>query len=200
MKSFLLALGCLAAASAFATQAGAATIDFDDLGNGVEVNTQYAGVTFSSQAGSRILTTAQDYGTTLPNFICSGRDFINCVDDVYVDFAVGVNGLSFLAVGDNNVGDVGDVRVFSGAVLLGIVDLIMDGDPFGAPHLIDLGAFADVTRIEIVDMTDAAGLGYDDFTFEVGDGAVPEPTTWAMMILGFGLAGGAMRRRRAILA
>jgi len=26
-------------------------------------------------------------------------------------------------------------------------------------------------------------------------GAVPEPTTWALMILGFGLAGGAMRRR-----
>lgn len=27
--------------------------------------------------------------------------------------------------------------------------------------------------------------------------AVPEPTTWAMMILGFGVIGGAMRRRRA---
>lgn len=28
-------------------------------------------------------------------------------------------------------------------------------------------------------------------------GAVPEPTTWAMMILGMGLAGAAMRRRKA---
>ena len=26
--------------------------------------------------------------------------------------------------------------------------------------------------------------------------AVPEPATWAMMIVGFGLAGAAMRRRR----
>ncbi|MEL6875314.1 MAG: PEPxxWA-CTERM sorting domain-containing protein, partial [Pseudomonadota bacterium] len=26
---------------------------------------------------------------------------------------------------------------------------------------------------------------------------VPEPGTWAMMILGFGLVGGAMRRRKA---
>ena len=199
MKSFLLTLGCLAAASAFATQAGAVTIDFDDLGNAVEVNTQYADVTFSSQAGSRILTTAQDFDTSLPNFICSAQASINCVDDVYVDFAVGVNGLSFLAVGDNNVGDVGDVRVFAGAVLLGTVDLIMDGLPFGAPQLIDLGAFANVTRIEIVNITDDAGLGYDDFTFDAGN-AVPEPATWAMMILGFGLAGGAMRRRRAILA
>jgi hypothetical protein len=30
--------------------------------------------------------------------------------------------------------------------------------------------------------------------------AVPEPATWAMMITGFGLAGAAMRRRRATLA
>lgn len=30
--------------------------------------------------------------------------------------------------------------------------------------------------------------------------AVPEPTTWATMVIGFGLAGGAMRRRRATVA
>jgi hypothetical protein len=30
--------------------------------------------------------------------------------------------------------------------------------------------------------------------------AVPEPATWAMMIAGFGLAGSALRRRRAVLA
>jgi hypothetical protein len=29
-------------------------------------------------------------------------------------------------------------------------------------------------------------------------GAIPEPATWAMMIAGFGLVGGAMRRRRAL--
>jgi hypothetical protein len=31
-------------------------------------------------------------------------------------------------------------------------------------------------------------------------GAVPEPATWAMMILGFGLVGGALRRRAAVAA
>jgi hypothetical protein len=30
--------------------------------------------------------------------------------------------------------------------------------------------------------------------------AIPEPTTWAMMILGFGLIGGAMRSRKAVTA
>jgi hypothetical protein len=29
---------------------------------------------------------------------------------------------------------------------------------------------------------------------------VPEPTTWALMIGGFGLAGAALRRRRAVAA
>ncbi|HEX5377629.1 MAG TPA: PEPxxWA-CTERM sorting domain-containing protein [Phenylobacterium sp.] len=33
-----------------------------------------------------------------------------------------------------------------------------------------------------------------------GPGGVPEPATWAMMIAGFGMAGVAMRRRRAAIA
>lgn len=39
----------------------------------------------------------------------------------------------------------------------------------------------------------------DNLTFDLG-GAVPEPATWAMMITGFGLAGGALRRRSARLS
>ncbi len=31
------------------------------------------------------------------------------------------------------------------------------------------------------------------------DAGVPEPSTWAMMILGFGLAGAAVRRRRDLV-
>ena len=37
------------------------------------------------------------------------------------------------------------------------------------------------------------------FTVGVG-GVVPEPATWAMMIMGFGLAGGALRSRRRVAA
>jgi hypothetical protein len=39
--------------------------------------------------------------------------------------------------------------------------------------------------------------GIDNVTYGVGS-AVPEPATWAMMIMGFGLAGSAVRRRRAL--
>lgn len=45
----------------------------------------------------------------------------------------------------------------------------------------------------------AEGLGSWDFLSEVTltGGAVPEPTTWAMMIMGFGAVGAALRRRRS---
>lgn len=40
---------------------------------------------------------------------------------------------------------------------------------------------------------------YAGITQDPIPGAVPEPATWAMMILGFGLVGGAMRRRPAVV-
>ena len=39
---------------------------------------------------------------------------------------------------------------------------------------------------------------FDIDTFDVHVLSVPEPATWAMMILGFGLVGGALRRRHAL--
>jgi hypothetical protein len=50
---------------------------------------------------------------------------------------------------------------------------------------------------------DYAGLYYNDstgvrFTLN-GPGGVPEPATWALMIVGFGGAGAMLRRRRAAL-
>jgi hypothetical protein len=41
-----------------------------------------------------------------------------------------------------------------------------------------------------------AQLGLDDFRAVGSAGAVPEPSTWAMLIAGFALVGGAMRARR----
>lgn len=38
----------------------------------------------------------------------------------------------------------------------------------------------------------------ENFSLIVGAAAVPEPATWGMMILGFGVVGAAMRRRRAV--
>lgn len=50
----------------------------------------------------------------------------------------------------------------------------------------------------VVDVSGAPSIGFDALAF--GNAAatpVPEPATWAAMIAGFGLVGGAMRRRAA---
>ena len=196
MNRFIPLLAVSAAISLVAP-AQADVINFDALAEGDVVTTQFSGVTFSSQTGLQILVTAQAgaFGTSLPNFICTGAESISCLGAVYVDFASAVSGLTFLAVGDDNRGDIGDVRVFAGALLLGTVDIFGDANPYGPPQLVDLSAFLGVTRIEIAN-TDAFGLGFDDFSFDASDGAVPEPSTWAMMLLGFGAVGYGMRRRK----
>ena len=55
----------------------------------------------------------------------------------------------------------------------------------------DLGSIAQVEIVHFVDSGTAVG---------VLESAIPEPATWSMMILGFGVAGGLLRRRRQILA
>jgi hypothetical protein len=44
------------------------------------------------------------------------------------------------------------------------------------------------------------GIPYANLSFTGGGGGVPEPATWAMMIVGFGLAGAALRGRRTVTA
>ena len=51
------------------------------------------------------------------------------------------------------------------------------------------GFFA-LDDVDVTDLTPTGG----------GGGAVPEPASWAMMIVGFGAAGAMIRRRKAVLA
>lgn len=120
-----------------------------------------------------------------------------CTKDLQVDFANESSGVSFRFFGNNitDLGaDIGDVQVFNGAVLLGLADIVVTTD-----RIVALGGFGDVTRL-VISTSDFGGLLYDDFTFTPGGGAVPEPSTWAVMLLGFGLAGAMARRRRAVAA
>ncbi|RSU53175.1 hypothetical protein BRX43_03910 [Sphingomonas sp. S-NIH.Pt15_0812] len=53
-----------------------------------------------------------------------------------------------------------------------------------------------LTAARVEGLTDAQRVSIVNFSAS----ALPEPASWVMMILGFGLAGGMLRRRRALVA
>lgn len=82
-----------------------------------------------------------------------------------------------------------------------------DDNQFSSTFALSLADFQTLTADGVIDITldlsDGVNLFNPDTAFtSVGVtlesvGAVPEPASWALMIGGFGLVGGAMRRRKA---
>ncbi|MCB9791389.1 MAG: hypothetical protein H6741_01565 [Alphaproteobacteria bacterium] len=144
-----------------------AWISFDNVSGAV--TTQYDELaTFSSEEGHQLITTtAGGFAVSEPNFVCTatGGTSLNCDRDIYVDFTHPVRSVRIWAVGCNTDGVIARARLLDGDTLLGEEDLIGDGDD-ADPELIDLSAYSGVTRLEIVEVSDAYGLGFDDLSFE----------------------------------
>jgi len=86
--------------------------------------------------------------------------------------------------------------------LTGVIDglSIADGDSFGVRWSLAYISDPFLIGSQMFDVTTNDGLAVDDFHLSASlaqNAAVPEPATWAMMIVGFGLVGGTMRRRAA---
>jgi len=143
-------------------------IDFDELTDGDVVTNQFQEATFSSSAGNVNSVAASAFTHTPPNFICTGPagGSINCVEDTFVDFTNAVDSLTFWAIGVCGVGTVAEVNVFVGDVFDTTVDIVGLGDQF-TPFMVDLSSFSNVTRIELVNITDGGGIGWDTFSFSV---------------------------------
>ena len=67
-------------------------------------------------------------------------------------------------------------------------------NPIGPEAMIHIPVDGDWVR------NDALNIGVRVFDNTIVPGGVPEPASWTLMISGFGLAGAAMRRRRAVAA
>lgn len=79
--------------------------------------------------------------------------------------------------------------------LLGIMNPYLCGGTSSIITGLDLAAFDAMGWNLSFDVL--ANPNYSLSTQQIAAAAVPEPATWAMMIVGFGMAGGALRRRRA---
>lgn len=113
------------------------------------------------------------------------------------DFATAVNGVGAFS---NNI-DYGRVRLFSGTGLSGT---FLGEAQFGPGAFGGLTSTVGARSAELTcDFNDDKACGVYDLqfgTFAATGGGVPEPASWALMILGFGAAGGMLRRRRELSA
>lgn len=96
----------------------------------------------------------------------------------------------------SNTIDYGRVRAYSGADLSGTLLGETQFGPGGFGGLISTDAIGSVQFT--CDFNEDLACGVYDLQFgtvAAGAGAVPEPASWALMILGFGAAGAMLRRR-----
>lgn len=181
---------------ATATPASAATtIDFEEFVAGSLGSTFAIGnVTFNSPIDLFIGQYFTNTGTT--KALCSRTaGTFGCESALTVTFADPVSGLSLIVDGANST-----AAEITALVLLSdrtSRTVVFGGfQPFN-PTTLHFGPLPNIRSVMFT-TTDPQGFSFDNFTFN--ESAVPEPATWAMLILGFGLVGVNLRRRRAAKA
>ncbi len=112
---------------------------------------------------------------------------------VAVSFTAPVSDLTFLA---RNLRTARTLSLQLSTSSGGSFNLDVSG-PGQYDQLIDLSGYTGVTNLQFLSTNNDHIIRYDDFSFTVAGGAVPEPAAWAMLIAGFGLTGAMLRRRRA---
>ncbi len=201
MKKSLMGAVALCAVC-FPSIGHAVTIDFNDKVAGQSITNEYAGlgVTFSTDSGgstfNAAISTFFPFAGTPDPALTNSRDgrgdrqkFLN------IDFSSAANGVSFLY---NNYGGLfiaGSVKSYAGATLLETLSVPNDSGFSLKPVVFSLNG---ITRITIEQPTDTWLFAMDDLTYSLSNTGVPEPAAWAMMLAGFGLVGGAMRRRSKV--
>jgi hypothetical protein len=218
MKLKLLAAAATAAAFVMASPAQAAmvTIDFEEDATGATAEgyaaVDYAGLAFFTDLGVGLEVgdfTPQSDGQGLLARNDTNGNFIKGV------FSDGPHAFLSMDFGNDdpfftNPGDRAVLTVYLGAALVGQTFVVMNrNDVMDQTIGFNFGPFDNFTLA----YTDAAGNPFtggggvnvglieiiDNITFDVADTVVPEPATWAMMILGFGGTGAILRRRRGLM-
>jgi hypothetical protein len=138
------------------------SIGFDNLAAGAVVTTQYPQLTVSSDTGHTNTTRnlASIFNTSVPNILCTE----DCKYDTYLDFTRPARDVKLKAVGVNNTGKAFAVRVHRQGQPVTHLEYSGQGQAF-EPVLVDLSALGDITRVELVEIIDGFGVGWDDLSF-----------------------------------
>lgn len=91
---------------------------------------------------------------------------------------------------------------FAGLTTFSFSDVLSANDDY-ALYTVGFTAASSGTLFAFINAAGGDNVGpiLDNVTLDItGRGAVPEPTTWAMMLLGFGGLGAVLRRRRGVYA
>ncbi len=168
-------------------------------GDGVGVDVSYRSVALDSQITGPLIYWSTGYGD-LSGVLYGGTTTINHRSEIILKalpgYEISLIGFDFATY--SRLTPTTPIKIDS----LGGTSIFADRlstNPGGHAHLnVDSGYFADGIRLAWG--PDGFNVGVDNVTFDVRKIAVagvPEPGTWALMILGFGGAGAVLRRRRA---
>jgi hypothetical protein len=182
--------------------ANAATVlTFDDLPDLAIVSNQYSGVTIT---GASVLTKGVSLNPVYPPVSTPNVVYNYLNEAITLDFTTDVGSIGGYVTGLGAV----TLTAYDGAAVLGSVAT-------SGPNSIGSGkpnTFLSLAFGHITSAVFSTNLGYDDtFTLDnvtIGGAGmaeaafttngVPEPATWAMLVVGFGVTGGAMRGRRKV--
>ena len=204
MRKMILSAGVLAAATLASVPASAVVIDFDTIPSTGWTQADYV------EDGYKISSTVNT---------SSGLSFkaitgANSIDPDGVSVTTGSGGSTSVTVSRLDGGAFGFGSMDFGPLALGSLQIAYKFTFFMADESADIVKYFSFTNknmtahtVEFADLGAITGFRFgtsvggsqqfDNIVLNDVAAAVPEPATWAMMLGGFGLIGGAMRRRRA---
>lgn len=200
---------------------GGSLIDFEGMAEGTLIDTQYAGVTFSQTPGGRPqidnLPPLFGYGASSGSGVLTGSteggNAFPTVAGMTATFSSGHNGVELFFSDTAPLGGAYPITIYGagGSILasfnLAAADILPPGyaggsfpsaGTFPLPGIF-VGYTSGTNNIFGIGVGPGASandaFAIDDLRFTTG-GVIPEPTTWAMMVIGFGGVGAMIRRRQ----